>query len=161
MRLLRSAWFVWCLALPLFSQNALDQYLAAARKARDDTQYDNAERQGAATIEQAEKLGPLSPRFNEALADLGTTYYAQRKYSQAEPLFFRATEIGHAAGVDGRTLATQLSNLGMLRHLLGRNEDALHTLERALKLREKSLGSEHPDLAFDLMNMANVQTALL
>ncbi len=154
-----------CLVLaplsPLWAQqSALDTHLAAARKARDQKLYADAEREGSAALQEAEKLGLLSPRLNAALADLGYTFYIQRKYTDAEPLYFRATEIADPAGIDPRTQSVQLNYLGMARFHGNKQEAALAPLEHALALREKAIGPDHPNVAQLLVDLATVQAAL-
>src|SRR5579863_9140653 len=128
-------------------QNALDTHLAAARKARDEKRYADAEREGDAAVREAEKLGQFSPRLNGALSDLGLTFYVQGKYSQAEPFYFRATEIAEPAGIDARTLSNQLAYLGLSRQNGGKHEAAVQPLERAIPLMEKAVGADHRDVA--------------
>ena len=139
----------------------MNAHLNAGRKARADKQFDIAEKEGAAAVKEAEALGPLQPALYSALVELGNTYYVQRKYAEAEPFYFRATEIAESSGIDQRTLSYQLDSLGMTRHFEGKDLAALPALERALSLREKALGPDNENVVPLLADLAAVQSALL
>jgi tetratricopeptide (TPR) repeat protein len=156
MRVLQFVCVPACTAALLFGQSALDQHLAAAQKARSERQYDAAEREGAAAVQEAEKLGTISPRLNEALAALGTTYSVQRKYEQARPLLFRATEIAEAAGVDSRTLTTQLLSLANVQSTLVNWDQAELSLRRALQIGERLVGPDRAQTAAIMIQLAGV-----
>jgi serine/threonine-protein kinase len=57
---------------------------------------------------------------------------------------------------DDRLRAASLNSLGMLLSDMGRYEEAQKVHERVLALRQKSLGSEHPDVATTLNNLGGV-----
>ena len=53
-------------------------------------------------------------------------------------------------------MAASLNNLARLYHSQGRYVEANPLYERALAIREKALGPEHPDLATNLYNLAEL-----
>ncbi|HVH79561.1 MAG TPA: CHAT domain-containing tetratricopeptide repeat protein, partial [Stellaceae bacterium] len=81
------------------------------------------------------------------------------RYDEAETLYravLDAREQQNAAPLD---LAASLNNLAELYDAQGRFADAEPLLQRALALREKVLGSDHPDVAQALNNLAGVYWA--
>jgi tetratricopeptide (TPR) repeat protein len=53
-------------------------------------------------------------------------------------------------------VATSLNNLALLYRDQGRYEEAEPRFQRALEIREKALGPEHPDVAQSLNNLAGL-----
>src|SRR5579862_9829315 len=90
---------VLCATIVWGQSDSVETHLAAAAKARAEKRYPEAEREGAAAVTAAEKMGPGSPRLNAALADLALTYQFQRNNGQAEILWARAAAMAAAAGI--------------------------------------------------------------
>ncbi len=57
-------------------------------------------------------------------------------------------------GPDHPNVAFVINDLALLYQIRGQYSDAEHLLERALAVREQSLGLEYPDLATSLENYA-------
>ncbi|HEX5752978.1 MAG TPA: serine/threonine-protein kinase [Archangium sp.] len=57
---------------------------------------------------------------------------------------------------DEATLASALGSVGLTLYRMGRYEQARERLERALALRQKALGPEHPDVAASLGNLGGL-----
>ena len=53
-------------------------------------------------------------------------------------------------------MATSLNNLAVLYHAQGKYAEAEPLYRRALGIREKALGPEHPDVATSLNNLAEL-----
>ncbi|CAN0333504.1 unnamed protein product, partial [Ectocarpus sp. 12 AP-2014] len=70
----------------------------------------------------------------------------QGKYSEADPLYLRAIEIGEKTlGPDHPALATRLNNRAELLSAQEKYTEALPLLERAISILTKRLGFNHPD----------------
>ena len=90
-----------------------------------------------------------------SLNDLGSLYYQQGRYVDAEPLHKRSLAISEKAlGRDHRDVATSLNDLATLYDLQGQYSEAEPLYKRALAIREKALGPDHPDVALSLNNLA-------
>jgi tetratricopeptide (TPR) repeat protein len=91
---------------------------------------------------------------------LALLYKAQGRYSDAEPLFLRALEIGEQQlGNDHPAVATWLNNLATLYSDQERYSEAEPLFLRALEISEQQLGKDHPDVATSLNNLANLYSA--
>jgi tetratricopeptide (TPR) repeat protein len=91
------------------------------------------------------------------LNNLGLTAVEAGKYSEAQALFRKAiSEIEETQGPEALVLAAPLDNLGRLY----RDQEqfdlnaAEPLLKRALSIREKALGPDHPDTAITLSNLS-------
>lgn len=102
--------------------------------------------------------GPNHPETSKALARLGALYAFQKKSNEAEPLMLRALEIQE------RTLGSEHPETAATLHALGnlyrrqtyakgpglggkrpdRRAESRNMYQRALSIREKILGPEHP-----------------
>ena len=78
----------------------------------------------------------------------------QRRYTQAEQLLLAALREAKDFGEQDSRLATTLNRLAELYRLQRKYEQAEPLYQRALKIREKALGPEHPDVATTLNNLA-------
>jgi tetratricopeptide (TPR) repeat protein len=147
-----------CLAIfglgPLHAQDAVNTHLTAAGKARDQKKYADAEREGMAAVLEAEKLDPKGERLSGALADLGWTFYVERKLAEAELKYRRAIEVGEVAGINPGALSNHWQHLGWVQISADRPEDAIASYERALPIREKIFGPDHVNVSYILSNLA-------
>ncbi len=78
-----------------------------------------------------------------------------KKLEQATTLVPVVRAVARSTG-DSLTQAQALSNLGQLLMNLGKYAEAWESHSQALKLREKALGPEHPDVAASISNLASV-----
>jgi CHAT domain-containing protein/Tfp pilus assembly protein PilF len=102
-------------------------------------------------------LGKEHPDVAASLHNLAVLYYAQGKYSQAEPLYQRALAIFEKLlGKEHPDVATSLNTLAALYDAQGKYSQAEPLYQRALAIREKLLGKEHPDVATSLNNLAEL-----
>src|SRR5262245_49314352 len=76
------------------------------------------------------------------------------RYAEAEKDFLAAVGIAEKFGADVPRLAKNLYRLASLYLDLGRYPDAERLSARALAIREKILGPEHPDVAQSLDQLA-------
>lgn len=73
------------------------------------------------------------------------TYYDQKSYKMAEPLFEQAIQIiEKTLGAEHPTLATYLNNFASLKWDQGLRDEAKLLYEKALVIGKKSLGTAHP-----------------
>ena len=56
-------------------------------------------------------------------------------------------------------MATTLNNLAIVYETQGKYAEPRGCIKRALAIREKALGADHPDVAQSLHNLANVYRA--
>jgi CHAT domain-containing protein/tetratricopeptide (TPR) repeat protein len=56
--------------------------------------------------------------------------------------------------------ATAFYNLGLVQHHLGRDEEALKSIQEALDIRRKALPKGHPEIAITLNNLGSAQSTL-
>jgi tetratricopeptide (TPR) repeat protein len=113
--------------------------LAAAGAAQEEGKYSAAEAQLRAALTIAQGFGEHDPRLLVSLNRLAHLYYAQGKYTKAEPLYRRALSLAEkASATDNADLETSLSNLAAVYDALGRYSEAAPFHRRALALREKS-----------------------
>ena len=86
----------------------------------------------------------------------GKVAYEQGDYAEAERHFAAALKIAEAFGANDPRLGTTLNNLAELYQDQGRYGEAEPLYKRALAIREKALGPEHPDVATSLDDLAPV-----
>ena len=97
----------------------------------------------ALEIRQRE-MGEDHAAVAEVMNHLGWVYYRRGRYSEAEQLYRRALAIQlQAFGRDDPALAETYTNLGYLPHTV--LDSTIAYFQRALDVRLKSLGPEHPD----------------
>lgn len=76
---------------------------------------------------------------------------------EAETTLKRALEIyGKAFGQESSEVATTMSYLGILYSVQGRYAESEPLLRKSLEITEQLLGPEHPYVADDLNNLANL-----
>jgi tetratricopeptide (TPR) repeat protein len=116
-----------------------------------------------------QQLGKDHPDLTHALNNLASLYQIQERYSEAEPLLQRAIAIGEEhLGSDHPNLSLYLSNLanvyreqrkGMTNPLQepgNFTSEAEPLYQRALTITEQQLGSDHPNVATILSNLAEL-----
>ena len=85
----------------------------------------------------------------------GTGWYAERvKVDHDDDDDDEDDDVKAARKADAQTLAVTLNNLGDLRHGAKKYDEARKHYERALSIRERVLGKDHPDVASSLNNVA-------
>lgn len=103
------------------------------------------------------KLGPEHLALATALNDLGSLYWSQGKYTEAEPIFQRALTIREKAlGSEHPDVAAILNNLAVLFWNQGKYPEAESFHKRTIAIKEKTLSPDHPELAQSLNNLANL-----
>jgi len=89
------------------------------------------------------------------LGSLAGLYYAQGRYSEAEPLYERALAIQEKTlGLDHPDVALSLNGLAVLCCVQSMYAEAEPLYDRSLHIREKALDPDHPDVATSLGNLA-------
>jgi tetratricopeptide (TPR) repeat protein len=116
-------------------------------------------------------LGPENPSTAMTLNNLASLYRAQGRYSEAEPLYKRALKIREAVfGPEHLHTVVSLINLALLyedhhqhtnaeplfQRALPLIREAEPQYQRALKIREAMLGTEHPDAIQALNDLASL-----
>ena len=146
----------------LFSQ-AIEQWEKAMNEAdrlRHLGQYQEAEKSYLSALEEAAKFGSQDPRLAKSLNDLAAVYKRQGKYTEAEPLYYRALAIWEKTlGPEHAYFAAGLNNLALLCGAQGRHSQAELLYRRSLAIWEKTLGPEHPNVAANLNNLAGLYRA--
>ena len=78
------------------------------------------------------------------LNNLGVLYLQRASYEKAEELFKASLKAYEAAAPGSSNAATPLANLGETYRLSGRFRDSELTYDRAMALRERTFGPDHP-----------------
>jgi tetratricopeptide (TPR) repeat protein len=91
------------------------------------------------------------------LSNLAGRYYAQGRYSEAEPLYVQALALRkRLLGEEHPDVATTLNSLANLYNSQGRYSEAEPLYVQALALRKRLLGEEHPAVATSMNNLAEL-----
>jgi tetratricopeptide (TPR) repeat protein len=104
-------------------------------------------------------LGAALSRYDAARLQhsMASVYYAQRKYSEAEPLFRAALKnLAMETEPYDRERALLLNNLAVLSAKTGRRSEAISILEQSLSHWEKVPGYRHSYVARVLANLAGL-----
>ncbi len=150
----------------------VQKLIAQAKKVVEQQKYDEAEK----LLNQASELDLASAikaedaakraleiakkrRISaaESKAANGDLMYTQLKYSEAANYFQQAADILPEGNEE--TLAGYLNNAANALHYAGQYTQAQPLSEKALAIREKVLGAEHPDVATSLNNLAALYSA--
>ena len=97
--------------------------------------------------------GPDSELAAGTSLNLAIVLSNRRKYQEAEGLLTAALRIFDRPNVDGpkgQRTARTLFNMGALAQAQGRSQEGRTLFERAIAIQEKTLGSNHPDVARSL-----------
>jgi tetratricopeptide (TPR) repeat protein len=118
--------------------------------------YAEAEQVCLATLNDAEAvLGPEDPTLIPLLNVLGIVYKYTARFDAAERLYRRALLLAESQQpTDLNQLADLHHNLGGLDHARGRFAEGQPAARRAVELRTKALGDEHPAVAADRVALA-------
>ena len=111
------------------------------------------QRSAAAFVTRA---GPDSALAGNLSSGLGVLHMKHGRYEAAREAFERMVASRERQGNSTDDLADGLSNLGAALEALGRFAEAEARLERALEIRTRLFGPEHPNTAMTLANLANV-----
>ena len=99
----------------------------------------------------------ISEEAGYLLNGMGLYLYHRGAYTEAEPLYQRASEITEKAwGLEHPELANTLHNLAGLYDNQGRYAEAEPLYQQARAIKEKALGPEDPSLATTLNNLARL-----
>jgi CHAT domain-containing protein/tetratricopeptide (TPR) repeat protein len=101
-------------------------------------------------------LGPVHLDTRTSLNNLASLYHDLGAYDQAETLYTRALNIAEKIDPDHPKTATSLVSLAGLYRSMGDLDKALPLFQRALTIQRKTLGSEHPETAGTLKNIATI-----
>src|SRR5215471_4330404 len=123
--------------------------------------YRLADRHGRRAIALAERsFGPRDLDLAGALNDVGMLRKYQGRYPEAAPLYRRALGILRGAGLgESADAASVFPHLGGIEHARGRYVRAEGPARRAVELRTRAFGSEHPAVAADIAALAAVLEA--
>lgn len=124
-----------------------DQRIEAGRKAYSQAQYDEAAKQFAAALQEAEKFGTEDARLATALLELGRTYSSQLRFEEAKPLLMRSLATREKIlGPDHPDVARTLTEVAAFYRLQNQHEKAEPFVRRRLAILEKALGPVHPEV---------------
>jgi tetratricopeptide (TPR) repeat protein len=175
-------------ALVATINNLADLYRAQGKYSQAEPLYKRAlalaEKAAAVSSQSAREAVPPAgtgePRASEVelathLNDLADFYRAQRKYAEAEPLYWKAVVLCEKArGRGNPTLAVTLNNLGDLYRAQGRNAEAEPLYRRALLISKQAEAApesgiqwalaidetagivDYASVARDLVNLADI-----
>ena len=104
----------------------------------------------------AARAGPASALAGNLSSGLGVLHMKRGRYEAAREAFERMVASRESQPSPTDDLADGLSNLGGALEALGRLSEAEARLERALEIRTRLFGPEHPNTAMTLANLANV-----
>jgi tetratricopeptide (TPR) repeat protein len=129
----------------------------AGEEAFNKRRVNEAERQFAEAVKEAEQFGEDDNRLAVSLNNLAAVYHTQGKYGMAEPHYLRALEIRkRVLGDDHKDIASNLYNLAVLYSAKKDYDKAEGYYLQALAIREKALGDKHPDLQPILKSFAEL-----
>jgi tetratricopeptide (TPR) repeat protein len=129
----------------------------AGEVAFNKRRVNEAERQFADAVKEAEQFGEDDNRLAVSLNNLAAVYHTQGKYSMAEPHYLRALEIRkRILGDEHKDIASNLYNLAVLYSAKKDYDKAEGYYLQALAIREKALGDKHPDLQPILKSFAEL-----
>src|SRR5687767_1959472 len=119
--------------------------------------YSRAERLHRRMMAVLPGLVPGDPDSASLLHNFAAIYYVQRKYSEAEPLYYQAlASFEKAFGPGDREVGLVLNNLAMLKNKMGRQEEAVSYFQQALVIWETAFGPNDPHVARGLVNLAGL-----
>ena len=99
-------------------------------------------------------VGPNDPALAPSLTGLGELYFLQGRYTEAERALKHAVEIAPPESV--AYLATALNDLGAVYHAQGDYDKAEPLYQRALALRQKFFGPDHPHTLVVAKNLSTL-----
>src|SRR5438045_3074851 len=87
-------------------------------------------------------------------SDAAAKAFAAGDYTQAETLFTAALKLAQQATLEAARLAISLQNLADTYRAQGKRQPAEPVYQKAILIREKVLGANHPDLVPSLTGLA-------
>ncbi|RFF29818.1 serine/threonine-protein kinase [Wenzhouxiangella sediminis] len=112
---------------------------------------EQAHRRALALVE--DEAPPVRARF---MNGLGLTLYSLGHLEEAGKLLERALAIRSEHSPDSAELAESYNNLALLYATIDRHEIARDHYDRAIVLRRRVLGEDHPTTSFSLTNLASL-----
>src|SRR5712691_3830004 len=94
-------------------------------------------------------------RWQEQMA-AGRRAFQQKRYAEAEQFFQASIREAERFGLQDARLGTSLNSLAILYFAQTNNAAAEPLYKRALSIRERALGPEHPDVGATLNNLAEL-----
>ncbi|MEO8341244.1 MAG: tetratricopeptide repeat protein, partial [Nitrospirota bacterium] len=129
----------------------------AGTTARDQAQYEDAERLFLLARHEAEQFEPGDTRVAATLNHLGLVYHAQGQYGRAKPYYEQALALWERIhGTNHVDVASALNNLAEIYQEEGAFEQAEAAYLRSLTIGERALGRGHPELAIGFNNLARL-----
>ena len=128
-------------------------------EARDNdgkTAQDLATAEGQNEIVQVLGIDPKERQLWEKHNLAGMQAYQRGRYAEAETSLRMALELAEQFRNGEYLVGTSLNNRALLYHEQGEYADAEPLYQRALAIREKALGPEHPQVAQTLNNLAGL-----
>lgn len=101
-------------------------------------------------------FGDRHPSISESLNELAVTHTRLGRYEIADSLYRRMIAIDQANHEEETEVAIGLNNRGILLGDMGRDEEAVEVLQRALEIRERVLGHDNVTTAVTMGALANV-----
>jgi tetratricopeptide (TPR) repeat protein len=106
----------------------------------------------ALAVRQA-KLSPTDPLIAESLASMGECLYLEDRNDEAETMLRQAIDIERRNN-SGNGLSTTEDYLALVLQRKGRYGEAAQLLRESVAINEKVVGSDSPDFAISLHNLA-------
>jgi CHAT domain-containing protein/tetratricopeptide (TPR) repeat protein len=160
--LLRESFAIHAAVEPVDLLALADATLNRAELARFQGRSSEAESlyvRALSTAEQA--LGPDDPTLVWFLNQYGVLHRERGAWARAARLSRRSLAILERAGGDEPLLAQVLVDLAEVSRLQGRRRDAEAHVRRAIALREKTYGRDHPEVALALVVQARCRAGRL
>jgi tetratricopeptide (TPR) repeat protein len=132
-----------------------DHYKDLAEKATKAGDYPDAESLWFAALQIVEFDGEGDPRLATTLDGLASACCGQRKYSQAQNVYWDAIKIKEKyCGYDSLNTAQSLKGLAGVYYEQGKYTEAEALGKRVLNIFEGELGHDHNDVGEIVMNLA-------
>jgi len=129
---------LWPMVAASAQETRWDSIMADGMRAYQQADYAEAEKLLLAALKEAEKFGDQDPRLATSLNNLASLYYAQGKYTEAEPLYQRSLAIlEKALGPEHPQVAQSLENYAALLTKTNRDAEADKMEARAQAIRAK------------------------
>ena len=120
---------------------------AAAEQAQELGKLPEAQAGWLASLEEAEGLGSNNPMLILTLERLAEVCYQERQFALGAPVCRRLLAIYESLyGAEHLSVGIMACNLGMIYHAWHKYADAEPQYSLALQIKQKSLGSNHPDV---------------
>ena len=140
--------------------DAWKKHSAGGRKAFDLARYAHAEREWSEALKEAEKMPAKDIRLADTLFQLARVQFTLGRYGQADRLCLRAETLLEEFHRDRPLDLARCLNLhGQVYGALGFINEADKRARRALTIREKLLGKNHPDAAESIETLATIGQA--